>query len=35
LTLRFEADDDKSLEDIRQRFQRELAPFINHIEDYI
>ena len=35
LTLRFEADDDKSLEDIKQRFRRELAPFINHIEDYI
>lgn len=35
LTLRFEADDDKGLEDIRQRFRRELTPFINHIEDYI
>jgi phosphomannomutase/phosphoglucomutase len=35
LTLRFEADDDKSLEEIRRRFRRELAPFINQIEDYI
>ncbi len=35
LTLRFEADDDINLEDIKQRFRHELAPFINHIEDYI
>ena len=35
LTLRFEADDDKSLEEIRRRFRHELAPFINQIEDYI
>ncbi|MGB2286955.1 MAG: phosphomannomutase/phosphoglucomutase, partial [Porticoccaceae bacterium] len=35
LTLRFEADDDKSLEDIKQRFRVALAPFINQIEEYI
>ena len=35
LTLRFEADDDASLEKVKQAFRRELAPFINQIEDYI
>ena len=35
LTLRFEADDDKSLEAIKQRFRIALAPFINQIEEYI
>ncbi len=35
LTLRFEADDDDSLEKVKQAFRRELLPFINQIEDYI
>ena len=35
LTLRFEADDDASLEQVKQAFRRELLPFINQIEDYI
>lgn len=35
LTLRFEADDDASLEKVKQAFRRELLPFINQIEDYI
>lgn len=35
LTLRFEADDDKGLEAIKQRFRIALAPFINQIEEYI
>ncbi|MDG2501747.1 MAG: hypothetical protein P8M77_05080 [Porticoccaceae bacterium] len=35
LTLRFEADDDASLEQVKQAFRRELKPFINQIEDYI
>ena len=34
LTLRFEADDDQALEDIKQRFRQELSPFINNMEDY-
>jgi phosphomannomutase/phosphoglucomutase len=35
LTLRFEADDDESLEQIKQCFRTELSPFINQIEEYI
>ena len=35
LTLRFEADDESGLEQVKQEFRRELAPFINNIEDYI
>ena len=35
LTLRFEADDDDRLEQIKQLFRKELSPFINHIEDFI
>ena len=35
LTLRFEADDDTSLEQVKKAFRRELIPFINQIEDYI
>ena len=35
LTLRFEGDDDASLEQIKKTFRRELSPFINQIEDYI
>ncbi|MDG1819643.1 MAG: hypothetical protein P8H31_07405 [Porticoccaceae bacterium] len=35
LTLRFEADDENGLEQVKQEFRRELAPFINNIEDYI
>jgi len=35
LTLRVEADDDASLEQVKQAFRRELLPFINQIEDYI
>jgi phosphomannomutase/phosphoglucomutase len=35
LTLRFEADDDASLEQVKQAFRRELLPFINQIEDFI
>ncbi|MDG1312564.1 MAG: phosphomannomutase/phosphoglucomutase [Porticoccaceae bacterium] len=35
LTLRFEADDDQSLEEIKQRFREELSPFINNMEKYI
>lgn len=35
LTLRFEADDDNGLDQVKQEFRRELAPFINNIEDYI
>ncbi|MBT7374423.1 MAG: phosphomannomutase/phosphoglucomutase [Porticoccaceae bacterium] len=35
LTLRFEADDDGSLEQIKQLFRNELSPFINNIEDFI
>ena len=35
LTLRFEAEDEIQLEEIKQRFRKELKPFINHIEDYI
>ena len=35
LTLRFEGDDDASLEQIKTTFRRELLPFINQIEDYI
>ncbi len=35
LTLRFEGDDDASLEQVKKTFRRELSPFINQIEDYI
>jgi phosphomannomutase/phosphoglucomutase len=35
LTLRFEADDKSGLNQVKQEFRRELAPFINNIEDYI
>ncbi len=35
LTLRFEADDSQSLEEIKQRFSNELSPFINNMENYI
>ena len=35
LTLRFEADNESGLEQVKQKFRRELAPFINNIEDYI
>jgi phosphomannomutase/phosphoglucomutase len=35
LTLRFEADDDSGLNQVKQKFRQELAPFINNIEDYI
>lgn len=35
LTLRFEADSDDDLNRVREEFRRELAPFINNIEDYI
>jgi phosphomannomutase/phosphoglucomutase len=35
LTLRFEAEDEIQLEEIKQHFRKELKPFINHIEDYI
>jgi phosphomannomutase/phosphoglucomutase len=35
LTLRFEADDENGLNQVKQEFRRELAPFINNIEDYI
>ena len=35
LTLRFEADNESGLEQVKQEFRRELAPFINNIEDYI
>lgn len=35
LTLRFEADNDTDLNRVKQEFRRELAPFINNIEDYI
>jgi phosphomannomutase/phosphoglucomutase len=35
LTLRFEAEDEIQLEEIKRRFRKELKPFINHIEDYI
>ena len=35
LTLRFEAEDEIQLEEIKRRFREELRPFINHIEDYI
>jgi len=35
LTLRFEGDDDASLEQVKETFRRELLPFINQIEDYI
>jgi phosphomannomutase/phosphoglucomutase len=35
LTLRFEADDDESLEQIKQSFRTELSPFINQIEEFI
>jgi phosphomannomutase/phosphoglucomutase len=35
LTLRFEADDDAGLEKVKHAFRRELAPFINQIEDFI
>ena len=35
LTLRFEGDDDASLEQVKKTFRRELLPFINQIEDYI
>jgi phosphomannomutase/phosphoglucomutase len=35
LTLRFEADDENGLDQVKQEFRRELAPFINNIEDYI
>jgi phosphomannomutase/phosphoglucomutase len=35
LTLRFEADDESGLNRVKQEFRRELAPFINNIEDYI
>ena len=35
LTLRFEADDESGLDRVKQEFCRELAPFINNIEDYI
>ena len=35
LTLRFEADNENGLEQVKQEFRRELAPFINNIEDYI
>ena len=35
LTLRFEADDDAQLAEIKTRFRRELNPFINQLEDYI
>ena len=35
LTLRFEGDDEASLEQVKKTFRRELLPFINQIEDYI
>jgi len=35
LTLRFEADDENGLNQVKQAFRQELAPFINNIEDYI
>lgn len=35
LTLRFEADDEQGVDQVKQEFRRELAPFINNIEDYI
>lgn len=35
LTLRFEADDEQGVDRVKQEFRRELAPFINNIEDYI
>ena len=35
LTLRFEADDEQGIDLVKQEFRRELAPFINKIEDYI
>ena len=35
LTLRFEGDDEASLEQVKKTFRRELSPFINQIEDYI
>ena len=34
LTLRFEADDDDSLEMIQLAFQNVLKPYINNMEDY-
>ena len=35
LTLRFEAEDKQGVDRVKQEFRRELAPFINNIEDYI
>ena len=35
LTLRFEADNENDLNRVQDEFRRELAPFINNIEDYI
>ena len=35
LTLRFEAEDEQGVDRVKQEFRRELAPFINNIEDYI
>ena len=35
LTLRFEADNERELERIKQLFSDELAPFINHLEQYL
>jgi phosphomannomutase/phosphoglucomutase len=35
LTLRFEADDSESLEEIKRRFSKQLSPFINNMENYI
>lgn len=35
LTLRFEAGDEESLEEVKDAFRTELKPFIKQIEDYI
>ena len=35
LTLRFEADDEQAMTEIKTAFRRELSPFINNIKEYI
>ena len=35
LTLRFEADDEQAMAEIKTAFRRELSPFINNIKEYI
>jgi phosphomannomutase/phosphoglucomutase len=35
LTLRFEADDENAMAEVKAIFRKELSPFINNIKEYI